>query len=228
MYRYLLIDFDNTLMDFTKTEHLALIKAVKDCCGRDIGAAETALYHRINDSYWKRLERREVTREQLKFGRFSDFTQAIGITDTDVNVLNKYYMDCLSGTSVEYPDSFAACRELAERYDLYIITNGTTYIQKARLEGTTFKNYIKKMFISDEIGADKPAPAFFEPVVKEIGDTDLRHYLVVGDSVSSDILFGRKVGIDTCFVGQEGSGADYTIAGIGELPELLRRIEGKM
>lgn len=228
MYRYLLIDFDNTLMDFTKTEQLALIKAVKDCCGREIGFEETVLYHSINDSYWKRLERREVNRDQLKFGRFSDFTKAIGITGIDVNVLNKYYMDCLSKTSVEYPDSLPACRELAERYELYIITNGTTYIQKERLAGTTFKEYIRKMFISDEIGADKPAPAFFEPVVKEIGDTDLSHYLVVGDSVSSDILFGKKVGIDTCFVGQEGSGADYTIARIGELPELLRRIEGKM
>lgn len=226
MYRYLLIDFDNTVMDFTQTERLALARAVKEMCGRDITEEETAVYHVINDGYWKKLEKKEVSRDQLKFGRFSDFMKALGVEDVDINALNKRYMDCLAETVVEYPESFEALRELSERYSLYIITNGTTYIQKARLAGTSFRDLIKRMFISDEIGADKPAVEFFGPVVRETSDPDLRRYLVVGDSVSSDIRFGKQIGVDTCFIGAEGSGADYTIAGIKELPELLKRIDG--
>ena len=225
MYRYLLFDFDNTIMDFTKTELLALKKAVREICGREITDAELAVYHKINDGYWKRLEKKEVNREQLKFGRFADFTKAIGIENVDVNVLNRRYMDCLAETVVEYPDSYKVLKELSERYRIYIITNGTTYIQKGRLAGTSFREFVRRMFISDEIGADKPAVEFFGPIVRETCDADLRRYLVIGDSVTSDIRFGKMVGVDTCYVGAEGSGADYTIAGIGDLPELLKRID---
>ncbi|MBO4696433.1 MAG: HAD-IA family hydrolase [Lachnospiraceae bacterium] len=225
MYRYLLIDFDNTLMDFNENERRALAKAVKDRCGREITEAETEAYHRINDGYWKKLERKEINKEQLKYSRFYDFTREIGVTETDINALNKYYMDCLATTSVEYPESYEALKKLAGQYELYIITNGTTYIQKARLETTSFRSFIREMFISDEIGVNKPAPEFFDAVEKATGDPDRSRYLIVGDSVSSDIRFGFNTGIDTCFVGTAESGAKYRIGSIAELPELLERIQ---
>jgi len=101
MYRYLLLDFDNTLMDFNETERIALGKTFETLFQKELTAEDTALYHRINDGYWKRLERKEVNREQLKEGRFSDFIKALGLTCEDVMHVNQVYMDFLAETVVE-------------------------------------------------------------------------------------------------------------------------------
>ena len=196
MYRYLLLDFDNTLMDFNETERIALGKTFETLFQKELTAEDTALYHRINDGYWKRLERKEVNREQLKEGRFSDFIKALGLTCEDVML-------------VEYPEAEEACRQLSEKYKLYVITNGTTYIQKARYAGTGFQKHMDGIVISDEVGVDKPDPRFFDAVVKLTGDSDARHYLVVGDSLSSDIRFGKNIGADTCRIGEPTEEADF-------------------
>ena len=221
MYRYLLLDFDNTLMDFNETERIALGKTFETLFQKELTAEDTALYHRINDSYWKRLERKEVNREQLKEGRFSDFIKALGLTCEDVMHVNQVYMDFLAETVVEYPEAEEACRRLSEKYKLYVITNGTTYIQKARYAGTGFRKHMDGIVISDEVGVDKPDPRFFDAVVKLTGDPDARHYLVVGDSLSSDIRFGKNIGADTCRIGEPTEEADFCLPGIERLADYL-------
>lgn len=225
MLRYLLLDFDNTLVDFTETERRALRATFRELFARELTDEEVTVYNRINDSYWKKLERKEVDKEQLKRGRFGDFLATLAIETADVSLVNKAYMDNLSKTIVEYPESAETCKRLSERYALYIITNGTTYIQRARLAGCTFAPYIRQMFISDDVGVNKPAPEFFEAVVRETGDADPKHYLVVGDSPSSDIRFGRNIGSPTCYVGTAEADSDYRIGSIEELPALLAEIE---
>ena len=123
MYRYLLLDFDNTLMDFNETERIALGKTFETLFQKELTAEDTAVYHRINDGYWKRLERKEVNREQLKEGRFSDFIKALGLTCENVMHVNQVYLDFLAETVVEYPEAEEACRRLSEKYKLYVITN---------------------------------------------------------------------------------------------------------
>ena len=71
---------------------------------------------------------------------------------------------------------------------------------------------------------NKPAPEYFDAILSKTGDPDRSRYLVVGDSLTSDILFGKNIGVDTCFVGTAGNDATYQIGEIGELPELLNAI----
>ena len=186
MYRYLLLDFDNTLMDFNETERIALGKTFETLFQKELTAEDTALYHRINDSYWKE-------------------TKVIKGLET----------------VVEYPEAEEACRQLSKRYKLYVITNGTTYIQKARYAGTGFQKHMDGIVISDEVGVDKPDPRFFDAVVKLTGDSDARHYLVVGDSLSSDIRFGKNIGADTCRIGEPTEEADFCLSGIAQLSDYL-------
>ncbi|MBO4281092.1 MAG: HAD-IA family hydrolase [Lachnospiraceae bacterium] len=227
MYRYLLLDFDNTLVDFNETERRALSVTFDALYKRKLSKEEIGIYHRINDSCWKMLERKEIDKPELKRLRFEQFTEAIGIKNADVGEINRTYMDILSKTVVEYPDSFETCRILAKNHTLFVITNGTAYVQKDRLAGASFAPFISGLFISDEIGVNKPAPEFFDAIIKETQDTKRSSYLIVGDSPTSDILFGKNAGVDTCYVGAGESDADYRIGSIGELPQLLRAISDK-
>ena len=84
---------------------------------------------------------------------------------------------------------------------------------------------------SDELGAEKPAPAFFAAVLARLGDLDPATVLYVGDRVDNDVLPALEAGMRVCWArrgpwGQlqdlpDGVEADLSLEGLGELPELL-------
>jgi FMN phosphatase YigB (HAD superfamily) len=65
--------------------------------------------------------------------------------------------------------------------------------------------YVKQVFISEEVGADKPSPLFFEHVLQALGQPDKRELLIIGDSPTSDIRGGMLSGIDTCWFNPDGA-----------------------
>lgn len=81
----ILWDVDNTLLDFTYSQRHALAKCFRST-GREITEEEIALYTRINDDYWRRLELGEITREQLLIGCFVAFFSELGIVGIDVHM----------------------------------------------------------------------------------------------------------------------------------------------
>lgn len=205
-YDTILFDADNTLLDFTRSEHDAL----RDCLavrGLDPDADSTdnaiACYAVINDGWWKRLERGETTRAALAVGRFADFLAAWGL-DCDPARLAKDYMDTLATKSYMVDGALALCQRLRPHCRLYLITNGTTYIQHGRWDPTPLAPLFDDVFISEDIGADKPSAAYFHHVTSHIPDFDPSRTLVVGDSLSSDIQGGIHAGLDTCWYNPHG------------------------
>ena len=71
MVKFLFLDMDDTILDFKKAEYFAIRKTLTDA-GLDPTDEVCARYSQINEGYWKRLERKEVTRDQLQVGRFAD------------------------------------------------------------------------------------------------------------------------------------------------------------
>ena len=70
MIRFLLLDLDDTVLDFHKSEQLAIEKTLREF-GMEPTEAVCALYSRINQEHWERLERKELTRQQVITGRFT-------------------------------------------------------------------------------------------------------------------------------------------------------------
>lgn len=225
-YKYLLIDLDNTILDFDATEHSALCQAFVELFQRELTKEEVAEYSRINQGYWKLLEKREVTKPELKERRFRDFLSYLGLVwDGDMEMINAVYMTNLGNTIFVMPGAEEVIRRLAERYRLFIITNGTTSVQESRMRLLQFADCFEQVFISDEIGYNKPAPQFFDAVVAVTGEHDPGKYLIIGDSLSSDIAFGKNIGSDTCRYyyrqkGEKGE-ATYTVTSWSEIAELL-------
>lgn len=232
-YRYLLLDLDDTLLDWHKTEREALVKVIREMYSRELTEENVLCYNRINARCWKRLELREITKDELKAIRFSEFLTTLGITEENgekvseerVREVNSRYMQILSDIVIEMPDAARVCRELAKRYELILITNGTDWVQRGRLSKVSFADCLRGVVISDEVGCNKPAAGFFDGVKAITGDPDVSHYMVIGDSQSSDIAFGRAIGADTCWVhlrddGQAGD-ATYTVSSLAEVAALL-------
>ena len=226
MITTILWDVDGTLLDFHYSQKCALTKCF-ETAGLMISAEIIALYSKINDSYWKRLELGEITKAQLLNGRFMTLFEELGIQGIDVDAFRKEYQVELGNAYAYIDDSLSVCKNLQGRAKQYVITNGVSSTQRNKLELSGFTACMDGIFISEEIGAPKPAAAFFDKVLDEIEEKDKTRILVVGDSLSSDIKGGVMAGLKTCWYRPEGTvnatgyNADYEISDLHEIEDIL-------
>ena len=233
MYKYILLDIDDTLLDFSAAEEGALSKTLNHY-GIEDTEHTRAVYSRVNVSYWKRFERKEITKAQLWADRFSAFGKEIGITigcEQSVE-MNTYYLNALGGFAIPLPGAEDLCRTLIQRgYRLYAVTNGNTAVQHSRLDALGYKKYFSGLFISEEVGFNKPSKEYFDVVFETIGGSR-SDYLIVGDSLTSDIAGGANSGIDTCWYNPRmhenvnGPIPTYTVRNYAELSALLSESGG--
>lgn len=207
-YTTLLFDADNTLLDFTMAENRA-IEATCIAYKIPFSSSVAQLYSSINDTFWKRFEKGEITRDVIKIGRFESFLSAVG-SDAPPNEVAVYYMEQLANGGFLIKGAENMLKALSPLYDMYIITNGTSWIQKKRLALSGINKYFSGCFISEDMGCQKPEKAYFDYVVEHIPEKDKNKICIIGDSISSDILGGINSGIDTCYFSPKGKSDTYT------------------
>lgn len=229
-YKLLLLDADNTLLDFDAAERHALLSTFSDC-GWEYKEPVYACYHSINDALWKELEKGSVTRAELKilrFARTADWMRQNGYhvpENTDLKYMCARYILHLGECGKLINGADALCAALKEHYHLSIITNGTASVQYSRMKLSGLQAYFEHLFISEEIGAEKPSADFFAPVFAAYPEIDKREMLVIGDSVSSDMKGAYNVGIDACFLNTADTPNEvpvkYHVTNFEELKRLL-------
>ena len=165
-------------------------------------------YKQINLKYWKMFERGEIEREALLVARFKEFCGLLNITNKDFSLLNETYFHYLSSTPFEIEGADEFLQKLSEKYNIYVITNGVKRVQTKRLSLVNITKYFKKIFISEEIGYQKPSIEYFEYVLKDLNLINKEEILVIGDSLSSDIQGGINAGIDTMWYNPKGLSSD--------------------
>ena len=196
-FDFVLFDADNTLFDFDRAEHEAL-KGVLAAHGYPTDQATLEVYLAANRDLWARFDRGEVTQAYLVVERFAAFVRAMGGHD-DPAQFNRDYLDRLAQGAFLLPGAEELCRALAPRCTLAIVTNGVAMAQRARFEASPLRDVVPWLFISEEVGASKPDPAFFAPVLRALGEPDRARVLMVGDNLLTDIQGGKNAGLDTAW-----------------------------
>lgn len=228
MYEFLLLDMDDTILDFKKAEEVALKKTLRSFSLEPTDEV-CARYSAINQGYWEMLERKEITREKLKVQRFGDLFREYGIK-VDSTLCAKRYVENLAQGHFFMPGAEEAVRSLSKKYKLYMVSNGATDVQMSRLDSAGIEKYFQKIFISQQVGVDKPDKLFFQRCFSQIPDFCKDRAIIVGDSLTSDILGGRNAGIATCWVNPKKKPAradipaDYEITALSELEDLLETL----
>lgn len=221
-YTTLLFDLDETLMDFKKAEDNAITLLLEK-----YGIAPTQenkmLYSKINKSKWNALEKGEITRKELFLSRFAELFEILGI-EADVAEANDEYLSFMAEGRFVLDGAEDVCRELSKNYKMYIITNGSKKAQDGRLKNLPLTEFFDGVFISEEIGFDKPHRGYFDFVFENIPEKDRSKCLVIGDSLSSDIAGAVNYGIDSCWINPSDykmSDATYQIKALDELFGIL-------
>ena len=232
MIRNVLFDLDDTLFDFHKAEKIALTKTLVHF-GIDPTEETLALYSTINAAHWKRLELGEISREEVKVGRYRELFKTIGV-ECDPVKATAYYESMLAIGHYFMPGAPELLEELYRKYRLYIVSNGTAKVQEGRIGSSGIAKYMDGIFISQILGANKPDKQFFDICFAEIPDFSLSETVIIGDSLSSDIKGGINAGITTVWFNPKGIEndndikPDYTIKDLSEVPGLLSQISAKI
>ena len=229
MIEFLFLDLDDTILDFHKAEHIAVRRAIEEA-GVEATDAVCARYSEINLLHWQMLERGEITREQVLVNRFARLFEELGRTVDPVAVARNY--ERLLGIGHYYlPGAeetvkqvlFGTCR-------MFLASNGTASVQHSRLTSADLYPYFEKVFVSQDIGFNKPSREYFDGCFRQIPGFDPAKALMVGDSLTSDILGGINAGLRTCWVNPTGQKnatqihPDFEIRSIAELPQLLKTL----
>lgn len=225
MIEFLFLDLDDTILDFHKAERIAISKTFQTF-GLEPTEAVLDRYHVINRQHWERLEKGELTREQVLQGRFEVLFREMG-RSADAAAIARTYEHNLSIGHYFLPGAREALDALGKHCRLYLASNGTASVQQGRLTSAGLYPVFEKVFVSQELGFNKPSIEFFNACTRQIPGYDPKKAMMVGDSLTSDIQGGINAGMATCWVnpthapGRPDIRPDYEITALSELEGLL-------
>ena len=229
MVKDVLFDLDDTLFDFHADERVALDKTFA-ALELPVDDAVRARYSEINQAQWKALERGEITREQVKRRRFELLFAELGYEKEQALAAARIYHERLAEDFHYMEGAPELLEELYGTDRMFLVSNGNLSVQQGRLGKSGIGRYFDGIFISEVLGVEKPDRRFFDLAFAKIPDFDPAQAVIVGDSLTSDILGGINAGVRTIWFNPKGLSAvpeipaDHEIQNLKDLPELLRRL----
>ena len=236
-YKLVLIDLDDTLFDYPKTEKTAFRNTFEEL-GFFVESElsndkKEEIYEKIKDRYkdvnlqlWKDLEKGAVDKDRLKVVRFEKIIEEFDLK-YDPYEMSELYLKKLGEGIFPFETAEKLCKYLHSKYKVGIVTNGIKEVQHSRIENSTIAKYIDKIIISDEVGVNKPDKRIFEYAMNYLEIMDKSEVIMIGDSLGADIKGGQNAGIDTCWVNLRNNVNDtgivpkYEVRKLEELFEIL-------
>ena len=236
-YKLVLIDLDDTLFDYPKTEKTAFRNTFEEL-GFFVESElsndkKEEIYEKIKDRYkdvnlqlWKDLEKGAVDKDRLKVVRFEKIIEEFDLKYNPYE-MSELYLKKLGEGIFPFEATEKLCEYLHSKYKVGIVTNGIKEVQHSRIENSTIAKYIDKIIISDEVGVNKPDKRIFEYAMNYFEIMDKSEVIMIGDSLGADIKGGQNAGIDTCWVNLRNNVNDtgivpkYEVRKLEELFEIL-------
>lgn len=226
-YKHIIFDLDDTLLDFQDTEEQAL-KEIITLYNLPYNKQTIACYKGINDGLWSQLEEGLISREKVLKTRFSLFLKEFQIDESGSKVEAMYREHLNQGHSTITHATELLDTLSGQGYKLYIGTNGVGNTQRKRLADSKLQGYFEDIFISEEIGHEKPNALFFQYILDTLNASHKEEFLMIGDRLSSDIKGALNIGMDCVWFDRKKSQPDpfapqstYTVSNLMEIAALL-------
>lgn len=225
-YPVVLFDLDHTLLDSD-----ASAQAAFDLTMQSIGVEPTgdvfSVYDRLNQSLWRQVEAGRMSPNDVKVRRFEQMLDVLGVPGDPI-AMGAAFAQGLIDHGDLYPGARVLLDELDSRARLAMVTNGIGSVQRGRVERLDLSGYFEVVSVSGELGMSKPSSAIFDHTLDALGVTDRSKVVMIGDSLTSDVLGGTNAGVDTIWFNRhevqvDDHGATFAVTTFEEMGELLDR-----
>ena len=201
-YKAIFIDIDDTLLDYIP------------CCREAFDAAMRNLTPSLEEREGERLfhlffEISGRLFSEAKHGKYTiaevmelypkEFIAAIGYPESAVDPFKHAFRAAWGETHTLVPEAKEMLDILRTKgYRLFAASNSFGHLQRRRLERAGILPYFEDTYISMDIGYDKPDIRFFQEALHRCG-LQPNEVLMIGDSMTTDILGAQAAGIDALF-----------------------------
>lgn len=232
-YTDLFIDFDDTLYDTHGNAEISL-RELFDFFGWKENFEDPQVFYdrywEANVMLWTQYAKGEVSRDYLIYERFRrPLSYGKGVDTSEEYCLKA--SDKFLELNSEKPGVVEGAHELVKYlkekgYRMHICSNGFHEVQYKKLRACGLLDYFDTIILSEDAGANKPAPAFFDYALKVSG-AKKEETLMIGDNFNTDILGAQNAGFDVMFFNQHPeqftapSKVDFEINKLKEAMEIL-------
>lgn len=223
--KIVLLDLDNTIIDFNECARHSIMNIFEDL-GFHYDENVFNTFITENVKIWKRLELGEIDKPFLRANRWNIILGKLGI-DYDGTIIEERFENGVAMGAYPVEGAYELLEYLHPKYEIYIVSNGFRFVQESRVKIGKYDKYFKELFLSEDIGIQKPDIRFFDYCYEKIGRPDKSELILIGDSLSADIKGGNNFGIDTIWFNKNGDPesdiikATYTVNKLKEIENIL-------
>lgn len=230
----LIFDLDNTLYDFSKVWKISN-KLVFEYLGYDKFTTYEEffkLYKSVNNQLVKEVLKGSLKIIELRDKRLMLTLEQFGLTLTveDCNFYYEKQFEYILESITPDEEVNLKIRQLQDKYNMIILTNGKSYEQRMKLKKLGLEN-IFKLYISGETHISKPKEKAFLNVLETEGILAVET-MMIGDSLYHDIVPAKKLGLKTCLVEKQWHFDDelqaYSGYKVKNIKQFLDELETKM
>lgn len=226
-YQWIVFDADETLFHFDAFAGLKQLFSNYDIVFEKSDFDE---FQAVNKPLWVDYQNGTITAKELQIKRFTRWGETL---DVAPELLNQQFIAAMADICQCLPGARKLLELLHGKAKLAIITNGFTALQQVRLARTDLTHFFEHVIISEQVGVAKPNIAIFDHALQLFGNPDKSNVLMVGDTLSSDILGGKNAGLDTCWINHAGEkeldtvGATYQVSCLTGLYNLITSLQAE-
>lgn len=215
-FKVICFDMDGTLID----RNAGALNNYKQLLQWDIPEIEDEELENLAKYLLKYDKHGSVEKEAI----FNHYKEIEPRAKKEIQEYIDYWYEHTGIHTVAYKDTYEVLEALRQHYKLVLLTNGTIVGQRKKINQMNFKNHFDELYVSEEIGYQKPDTRTFQHVIEQTGFL-ASEIAYVGDHIINDMMGSKQAGMTSILVSvrtpKDLSNVDFWVSNLSELKRLL-------
>lgn len=212
-YKILIFDLDDTLIDNVENTKYAFRKMV-EAENEQYSDKNFIRWYEIDKKFWQDWQddlielpphlKKETGKKSGKFLNWLRAQRVLIYFNNKIDLeeairLNYIFMNALTEVIIEVKGAHEILKYLSAKYYIIIGTNGPQVATKDKLLKIGCLKYVNEILSADMFGYMKPREEFFEAIQNHLNNYNNEEYLIIGDSLKSDVGLAMNCNFDSCW-----------------------------